>query len=146
MEKETGASLSSEVDRLDYKYKECIAYLIKMFQSLEEENERKRIGVRSYGFLTSLEKIMMDAGEDAYIKYIEEKNEKKMYECIDLMFDLADDNEGLICYYHNRRGIEGGVTGNLGVLWNVLIQCVSEGLEECGRSVEDLVWELRNER
>ena len=144
MEKETGANLGSEVDRLDYKYKECIAYLIKLFGSLE--NERNRIGVRSYGFLTSLEKIMMDAGEDAYIKYIEEKNEKKMYECIDLMFDLADDNEGLICYYHNRRGIEGGMDGNPGVLWNVLIQCVSEGLEECGRSVEDLVWELRNER
>lgn len=141
MEKETGASLGSEVDRLDYKYKECIAYLVKLFGSLE--NERNRIGVRSYGFLTSLEKIMMDAGEDAYIKYIEEENKKKIYKHMDALFDLIDRDEGIICYYNGRMGIEGDMFGSIEVLWRTLVQCVYDGLEECGRHIEDLVEELR---
>ena len=137
-------NLGTEIDKLDFKHKECVEYLVALLKSLK--GERNRVGMRSYAFLSALEKVMMNAGEDAYVKYIEEKNKKKIYKHMDALFDLIDRDEGIICYYNGRMGIEGDMFGSIEVLWRTLVQCVYNGLEECGRSIEDLVWELRDER
>ena len=139
-------SIGEEVDKLDFKQKECIGELVKLFQIMKENRSRTGISSQSYRFLSKLEQLLMDWDEEAYVRYIENKEDKKLANCVDLLFDLTDRDEAVLCYYHNRRGVEGDMTGNSGVLWNVLIQCVSDGLEECGRSIEDLVWELRDER
>lgn len=131
-------SIGEEVDKLDFKQKECIGELVKLFQIIEENPQKWEIW-------NKLEQLLMDWDEEAYVRYIENKKDRKLTNCVDLLFDLTDRDEAVLCYYHNRRGVEGDMAGNGGVLWNVLIQCVSDGLEECGKSIEDLVWELRDE-
>jgi len=134
-------NLGTEIDKLDFKHKECVEYLVTLLKSLK--SERNRVGMRSYAFLSALEKVIMNAGEDAYVKYIEEKNKKKIYKHMDALFDLIDRDKGIICYYNGRMGIEGDMFGSIEVLWRTLVQCVYDGLEECGRHIEDLVEELR---
>ena len=140
---EPNSNLGSKVDELDWKYRECVAYLVNLFKCFEEPYEQNRVGARSYAFLSSLEKVMMDAGEEAYRKYINEKHEKKIYEQIDLLYDLVDRDEGILCYYHNKKGIEGDMTGESKMLWSLVVQCVYDGLQECKRSIGDLVYEIR---
>lgn len=77
---------------------------------------------------------------------IENKEDRKLAGCINLLFDLTDRDGAVLCYYHHKdRGAEGDMYGNSKILWDVLVRCVSDGLEECGKSIEDLVRELQNE-
>ena len=107
-------NLGTEIDKLDFKHKECVEYLVTLLKSLK--GERNRVGMRSYAFLSALEKVIMNAGEDARMKYIEERNKKKIYKHMDTLFDLIDRDEGIICYYNGRMGIEGDMFGSIEVL------------------------------
>ena len=48
-------SIGEEVDKLDFKQKECIGELVKLFQIMEEKRSRTGISSQSYRFLSKLE-------------------------------------------------------------------------------------------
>ena len=138
-------SIGKKVDALSFKQRECIEELVELFRIIEEKKNGIKVSAQTYRFLVRLESVLMDWGEEVYEKYIDSKKDRKINECINLLFDLVDRNEAVLCYYHDKNGAEGDMAGGSNVLWKVIIQCVSDGLIECGKSIEDLVRELRNE-
>ena len=139
-------SIGEKVDELNFKQKECIKELVELFRFIEEKKTGIRINSQSYRFLSRLEQLLIDSDEEAYKQYIENKEDRKLAGCINLLFDLTNRDGAVLCYYHHKdRGAEGDMYGNSKILWDVLVRCLSDGLEECRKSIEDLVQELRDE-